>query len=55
MDEIWLAIPLADQAEIRKIMAKLSFLPSTVRYIPDLFTLGHINHGLSSVFSFRAF
>ena len=49
MDEIWLAIPLADQAEIRKIMAKLSYLPSTVRYIPDLFALGLINHGLSEV------
>ena len=49
IDEVWLAIPLSEAAEIRNIMLELSYFPSTVRYVPELFALGLINHGISEV------
>lgn len=49
IDEVWLAIPLSEAAEIRNIMVNLSYFPSTVRYVPELFALGLINHGISEV------
>ena len=49
IDEIWLAIPFADEATMRHVMTELRYFPSSIRYIPDLFALGLINHGLSEI------
>lgn len=49
IDEIWLAIPVADEATMRHVMTELRYFPSSIRYIPDLFALGLINHGLSEI------
>ena len=49
IDEVWLAISLADEVHLKRLLADLRFFPSVVRYVPDIFALGLINHGISEV------
>ncbi len=49
VDEVWLALPLSDEAVIRETLHALRHSTATIRFAPDLFTLRLINHGISNV------
>jgi len=49
VDEIWLSLPLGDEAAIRKTLHALRHSTASIRLIPDLFTLRLINHGVSDI------
>lgn len=47
--EIWLALSLGDEATIRETLFALRHSTASIRFVPDLFTLRLINHGMSDV------
>lgn len=49
LDEVWLALPLSDEAAIKKALHALRHSTASIRFVPDLFTLRLINHGVSDV------
>lgn len=49
VDEVWLALPLSDEAAIRDALYALRHSTASIRFVPDLFTLRLINHGVSEV------
>ena len=49
IDEVWLALPLADVNAIQRILHALRHSAASIRLAPDLFTLRLINHGVSEV------
>lgn len=49
IDEVWLALPLADVDAIQRILHALRHSAASIRLAPDLFTLRLINHGVSEV------
>lgn len=49
VDEVWLALPLGDEAAIRAVLHALRHETAAIRFVPDLFTLRLINHGVSDV------
>lgn len=49
VDEVWLALPLGDEHAIRDALYALRHSTAWIRFVPDLFTLRLINHGVSEV------
>jgi putative colanic acid biosysnthesis UDP-glucose lipid carrier transferase len=49
VDEVWLALPLGDEALIRDALHALRHSTASIRFAPDMFTLRLINHGVSDV------
>ena len=49
VDEVWLALPLSDEAAIRDTLHALRHSTASIRFVPDLFTLSLVNHGVSDV------
>jgi len=49
VDEVWLALPLSDEAAIREALHALRHITASIRFVPDLFTLSLVNHGVSDV------
>jgi putative colanic acid biosysnthesis UDP-glucose lipid carrier transferase len=49
VDEVWLALPLSDEAAIRETLHALRHSTASIRFVPDLFTLSLVNHGVSDV------
>ena len=49
LNEIWLALPLSDEATLRKILHALRHTAASIRFSPDWFTFRLINHGVSDV------
>lgn len=49
VDEVWLALPLGDEAAIKDALHALRHTTASIRFVPDLFTLRLINHGVSDV------
>ena len=49
LDEIWLAIPMSEEARIRQTLHGLRHTSAAIRYAPDWFTFRLINHGISEV------
>lgn len=49
VDEVWLALPLSDEAAIRNALHALRHSTASIRFVPDLFTLRLINHGVTDV------
>ncbi len=48
-DEIWLALSLGNETTIRETLFALRHSTASIRFVPDLFTLRLINHGMSDV------
>lgn len=44
VDEIWLALPLADEPSIKHALYALRHSAASIRFVPDLFALRLINH-----------
>lgn len=49
VDEVWLALPLGDETAIKDALHALRHSTASIRFVPDLFTLRLINHGVSDV------
>ena len=49
VDEVWLALPLSDEEAIKDALHALRHSTASIRFVPDLFTLRLINHGVSDV------
>ena len=49
VDEVWLALSLSDEAGIRDSLHALRHSTASIRFVPDLFTLSLVNHGVSDV------
>ena len=49
VDEVWLALPLSDEAAIKDALHALRHSTASIRFVPDLFTLRLINHGVTDV------
>ena len=49
LDELWIAIPLADQLRIEAVMRHLRYATQTIRYVPDIFGFRLINHSTSQI------
>ncbi|MGV0963881.1 MAG: undecaprenyl-phosphate glucose phosphotransferase [Polynucleobacter sp.] len=55
VDEVWLALPLSDEGAIRQTLNALRHSTAAIRFVPDLFTLRLINHGVSDVLGMPMF
>ena len=49
LNEIWLALPMADGSQMRMVMEHLKMSTATIRFMPDWFSFRLINHGVSEV------
>ncbi len=49
VDEVWLALPLGQESAIKDSLHALRHSTVTVRFVPDLFALRLINHGMTEV------
>lgn len=49
VDEVWIAVPLEQSVQLKDVLAQLRFSTANVRFVPDLFGLFLVNHGVSSV------
>ena len=49
VDEVWLALSLSEEAAIKDALHALRHSTASIRFVPDLFTLRLINHGVSDV------
>jgi putative colanic acid biosynthesis UDP-glucose lipid carrier transferase len=55
VDEVWLALPLRNEAAIKDALHALRHSTASIRFVPDLFTLRLINHGVSDVLGVTMF
>lgn len=49
VDEVWIAVPLEQSVQLKDVLTQLRFSTANVRFVPDLFGLFLVNHGVSSV------
>lgn len=49
LDEVWLCLPLGDEASIHTALQALRHCTANIRLVPDLFALRLINHGITEV------
>lgn len=49
LNEIWLALPMGDGAQMRMVMEQLQTSTASIRFVPDWFSFRLINHGVSEV------
>lgn len=55
VDEVWLALPLSEEGAIRRILHALRHGTASIRYVPDLFALQLVNHGVTDVLGIPMF
>lgn len=49
VDEVWIAVPLEQGGQLRGVLEALRFSTANIRYVPDLFGLFLLNHGLTEI------
>jgi putative colanic acid biosynthesis UDP-glucose lipid carrier transferase len=49
VDEVWIAVPLEQGGRLRGVLEALRYSTANVRYVPDLFGLFLLNHGLTEI------
>ncbi|MEF3194298.1 MAG: undecaprenyl-phosphate glucose phosphotransferase [Halothiobacillaceae bacterium] len=49
LDEVWIALPLRDEAVIHDVLHLLRHEPLDIRYAPDISTLRLINHSINDI------
>lgn len=49
VDEVWLALPLSQEQSIKDALHALRHSTASIRFVPDLFALRLVNHGMSDV------
>ena len=55
LDEVWLALPLDHDGVLERTLHTLRHTTASIRFVPDLFTLSLVNHGLFEVLGFPMF
>ncbi|ANJ68405.1 undecaprenyl-phosphate glucose phosphotransferase [Halothiobacillus diazotrophicus] len=55
IDEVWIAVPLEQTRRLRDVLESLRFSTANVRFVPDLFGLFLINHGVSQILDMPMF
>jgi putative colanic acid biosynthesis UDP-glucose lipid carrier transferase len=48
-DQVWIALPLRDEARIRECVESLRVTPAVVRFVPDIYSFHLLNHSVSEV------
>jgi Undecaprenyl-phosphate glucose phosphotransferase len=48
-DQVWVALPMRAEAEIKRLLDATSELPTTIRLVPDLFGYELLNHQASMI------
>ncbi|MBB6186546.1 undecaprenyl-phosphate glucose phosphotransferase [Rhodanobacter sp. MP7CTX1] len=48
-DQIWVALPMRAEAEIKRLLEATSDLPSTIRLVPDMFGYELLNHQVTEL------
>jgi len=48
-DQIWVALPMRAEAEIKRLLEATSELPVTIRLVPDMFGYELLNHQVTAV------
>lgn len=49
LDEVWLALPIGDEGLLRRTLHELRHTTASIRFVPDLFTMSMVNHGMTEV------
>lgn len=49
ISEVWITLPLREEARVRQVLHLLRHSTANVRYVPDIFAFRLINHGVSEV------
>ncbi|MDH4120890.1 MAG: undecaprenyl-phosphate glucose phosphotransferase [Deltaproteobacteria bacterium] len=49
VDQVWIALPLGEEAKLKRILHDLRHFPVDIRYAPDISGLRLLNHALSEV------
>lgn len=49
IDEIWLTLPLSDEANVHSILHNLRHCTAAIRYIPDIFGFRLLNHAVTDI------
>lgn len=49
VSEVWITLPLRDEARVRDVLHLLRHSTADIRYVPDMFAFRLINHGVSEV------
>ena len=49
VDEVWIAMPLTQSERLRELLEQLRTSAANVRYVPDLFGLFLLNHGMTDI------
>ena len=49
LDEVWLALPIGDEELLRQTLHELRHTTASIRFVPDLFTMSLVNHGMTEV------
>ncbi|MEW6111015.1 MAG: undecaprenyl-phosphate glucose phosphotransferase [Thermodesulfobacteriota bacterium] len=49
VSEVWITLPLKDEARVREALHHLRHSTVNIRYVPDIFAFRLINHGVSEV------
>jgi putative colanic acid biosynthesis UDP-glucose lipid carrier transferase len=55
LDEVWLVLPLDQERVLESTLHALRHSASSIRYVPDLFTLNLLNHGMTDILGFSMF
>lgn len=49
IDQVWIALPMRDEAQIRKALDQLQHSTADVKFVPDMFGLHLMNHSVEQV------
>jgi putative colanic acid biosynthesis UDP-glucose lipid carrier transferase len=49
IDEVWIALPLEQSERLRDVVTRLRYTAANIRYVPDLFGVFLLNHGVTDV------
>lgn len=49
IDEVWIALPLRDEARVQQIVHELRYSCATIRYVPDISTFRLLNHSITEI------
>ena len=55
VDEVWFAMPLAQEDRIKDIMIALNNVTHTIRYVPDIFGFQLVNHSSADIAGLSVF
>lgn len=55
IDEVWFAMPMAQEERIKAIMVALRNVTHTIRYVPDIFGFQLVNHSTTDVAGLSVF